>query len=75
MGRTECSVTVEGQIPTDEIARRAYELWEARGRPAGDGSQDWDAAVAEIASRRRGLAGGLRHWWERMRRSIVGRDS
>lgn len=24
-------------LPTEEIARRAYEIWEARGRPAGDG--------------------------------------
>jgi Protein of unknown function (DUF2934) len=66
MGRTECEVRQE------EIARRAYEIWEARGRPTGDGSEDWDAAVAELTSRR-GV--GLRHWWERMRRSIVGGDS
>jgi hypothetical protein len=64
MSRAECDV------PTEEIARRAYELWEARGRPAGDGSEDWDAAVAELTSQRNR---GLRHWWERMRRSIVGR--
>lgn len=62
----------ECDVPTEEIARRAYEIWESRGRPAGDGTQDWDAAVAELMSQRRG---GLRHWWERLRRSIVGRDS
>ena len=45
MSKTEC------EVPTEEIARRAYELWEARGRPAGDGSEDWDAAVAELTSR------------------------
>jgi hypothetical protein len=75
MGRSKCSSAVESQVSTEEIARRAYEIWEARGRPAGDGSEDWDAAVAELSARRDGLAGGLRHWWERMRRSIVGRDS
>ena len=44
------------EVSTEEIARRAYELWEARGRPAGDGSEDWDAAVAELTSRRNGTA-------------------
>lgn len=61
----------KSQVSTEEIARRAYEIWESRGRPAGDGTQDWDAAVAELTERR----GGLRHWWERLRRSIAGRDS
>ena len=60
-------------VPQAEIARRAYEIWESRGRPAGDGSQDWDAALAELSSRSNG-SGGIRHWWERLRRSIVGRD-
>jgi hypothetical protein len=59
-------------VSEEEIARRAYEIWESRGRPEGDGSQDWDAAVAELCSRHNG---GIRHWWERLRRSIVGRDS
>ncbi len=81
MGRSECTstaertVAVENQVPTEEIARRAYELWEARGRPQSDGSEDWDAALAELTFRRSSSVGGLRHWWERMRRSIVGRDS
>jgi hypothetical protein len=74
MGRTQSPAAEANQVSTEEIARRAYELWEARGRPSGDGSEDWDAAVAELTSRRNG-SGGLRHWWERMRRSIVGRDS
>jgi Protein of unknown function (DUF2934) len=68
MGQTSCDVS------TEEIARRAYEIWESRGRPSGDGSADWDAAIAELNSQRRST-GGLRHWWERMRRSIAGRDS
>jgi Protein of unknown function (DUF2934) len=74
MGRTHA------EVPTEEIARRAYEIWEARGRPQGDGTEDWKAAAAELASRRsctgNGESGGrLRHWWEQLRRSIVGGDS
>lgn len=60
-------------IPTEEIARRAYEIWEARGRPAGDGTEDWDAAVAEFASRRNGS--GVLGWWQRLRQKISGGDS
>ncbi len=75
MSSSESAVSTASQVSTEEIARRAYEIWEARGRPVGDGSQDWDAAVAELTSRRNGTGGGLRHWWERMRRSIVGGDN
>jgi hypothetical protein len=60
-------------IPTDQIARRAYEIWESRGRPAGDGSDDWDAALAEFHARRnsqRGIVG----WWQRLRQKISGGD-
>jgi hypothetical protein len=67
--------TSHAELPTEEIARRAYELWEARGRPSGDGTEDWDAAVAELATRRHRTTGGLHNWWARMRRSIVGGDS
>lgn len=62
-------------IPTEEIAHRAYEIWEARGRPAGDGSEDWDAAVAELASSQNGGTQGVAHWWHRLRQKITGRDS
>lgn len=38
-----------GQHPTDsEIAERAYNRWVARGRPIGDGREDWYAAEAEL---------------------------
>jgi hypothetical protein len=30
------------------IAARAYERWLRRGRPSGDGAEDWFAARAEI---------------------------
>ena len=32
----------------NEIAKRAYELWEQRGRPVGSSEQDWIAAEKEI---------------------------
>ena len=72
MGRLQC------EVPTDEIARRAYELWEARGRPQSDGTEDWDAAVAELSTVRRhrnGSSGRWRTWFGRMRRSMAGRES
>jgi len=69
MGQLHC------QVPQEEIARRAYELWEARGRPSGDGTDDWNAAVAELTAQRpSGSTNRLRHWWERLRRSIAGGD-
>ena len=67
--------TTQCEVPTEEIARRAYELWEARGRPAGDGTQDWDAAVAELTSQGNGsTTGGVLNWWLRLRQKITGRD-
>ncbi|GLQ56381.1 DUF2934 domain-containing protein [Devosia nitrariae] len=33
----------------DEIKRRAYELWEADGRPAGQDQTYWFKAIAERA--------------------------
>ena len=69
--------TAQQEIPTEEIARRAYELWEARGCPPGDGSEDWDAALAELGGRRRRCddrSGGLLTWFARVRRSVLRRD-
>ena len=34
----------------DEIQRRAYQLWEADGRPEGQDQNYWFKAVAEIAA-------------------------
>lgn len=34
----------------DKIKRRAYELWEADGRPEGQDQAYWFKAMAEIAS-------------------------
>ena len=34
----------------DQIKRRAYELWEADGRPQGKDQDYWFKAMAEIAA-------------------------
>ena len=36
----------------DEIRRRAYEKWEAAGRPGGDGSHFWVEAERELRQRK-----------------------
>ena len=35
-------------INEDAIAERAYELWQARGCPHGDGLEDWQVAKAQL---------------------------
>lgn len=43
------SVPAGRPVPTHEqIALRAYQLWEARGRPEGDGSEDWFNAQRQL---------------------------
>lgn len=37
----------------EQIRRRAYELYEARGRAEGFDQEDWDRAKAEVLSRHR----------------------
>lgn len=63
--------TAESIVSEEEIARRAYERWQARGCPPGDGSDDWRAAEQELFSkryRRNGTTGrGLINWWRRVR--------
>ena len=36
------------KISTEKIRRKAYELWEARGCPAGSSEQDWYRAEAQL---------------------------
>ena len=36
------------QTAREQIQRRAYELWEKRGRPWGTPQQDWFAAEDEL---------------------------
>ena len=63
--------TAESIVSEEEIARRAYERWQARGCPPGDGSEDWRAAEQELFSKRysrNGTTGrGLINWWRRVR--------
>jgi len=39
-----------GLIPHEEIAVRAYRLWEERGAPIGSPEEDWFRAEQEIRS-------------------------
>ena len=32
----------------DDIARKAYSLWESRGKPIGSPDEDWHRAVQEL---------------------------
>ncbi len=63
--------TIEREVSTEAIARRAYELWQARGCPSGDGLADWQAAEAELRSagglHRTADERGLLNWWRRLR--------
>ena len=41
-----------GELSRDAVALRAYQLWEAAGRPAGRDAEHWLQAEAEIRSAR-----------------------
>jgi Protein of unknown function (DUF2934) len=68
--------TEQCEVSHEEISRRAYELWQARGCPPGDGTEDWDAAVAELTTGHvaNGSGSGLFGWWSRIRQKVAGRD-
>ena len=72
-------LTTNTELSEEAIARRAYEIWQSRGCPLGDGSEDWRAAESELISTRisRGDPGGhgVWNWWCRVRETITGRDS
>jgi|GEM_PF-4363440 len=56
---TEQKAMISGcsAITEEQIAKRAYELWEARGCPLGNGSADWrDAKEQLLAENRSSLA-------------------
>jgi hypothetical protein len=63
--------TAESIVSEEEIARRAYERWQERGCPPGDGSEDWIAAERELVAKRfdrNGSTGrGILNWWRRVR--------
>jgi hypothetical protein len=62
-------------VSDDEIAQRAYQIWEARGCPPGDGAQDWQAAKDELMAARIGRNGStqqrLQTWWRRVREKVA----
>lgn len=68
--------TTQRDIPQEEIARRAYEIWQERGCPPGDGSQDWQAAEAEFMAarvpRNNSTQQRLQSWWSRVRHKVSG---
>ncbi len=68
--------TSQPVVSDEEIARRAYEIWQARGCPPGDGSDDWNAARAELQDGRIYRNGStqlrLQNWWHRVRQKIAG---
>lgn len=63
-------------IQDEDIARRAYEIWQSRGCPTSDGQEDWEAAKAELMSSQIKRSGStqrrLQNWWNRMRHKIAG---
>jgi len=69
-------MTSDDAISDEKIARRAYESWESRGRPASDGNEDWQTAKAELEAGRIGRNGStqqrLQTWWQRVRQKIAG---
>ena len=66
------------QVSEDEIARRAYEIWQARGCPATDGNEDWQAARAQLLAERVKRNGStqdrMQSWLSRVRQKIKGRN-
>jgi hypothetical protein len=52
--RMHASVQLDVELE-EEIRRRAYELYEARGRAAGFDQDDWNQAEAEVLSRYRSV--------------------
>ncbi|MEX0586495.1 MAG: DUF2934 domain-containing protein [Pirellulales bacterium] len=68
--------TSQTLISDDEIAQRAYEIWQSRGCPQGDGNEDWQAARAELSASRVGRNGStqqrLQTWWRRVREKVAG---
>jgi hypothetical protein len=71
--------TTQRKIRQEEIARRAYEIWQARGCPASDGSEDWQAAEAELLGGRVQRNGStqqrVQSWWSRVRQKIAGHET
>jgi hypothetical protein len=71
--------TSELNVSQEEIARRAYEIWQRRGCPDGDGSQDWQAAESELVGARVRRNGStqerMRSLWDRLREKVAGQNT
>jgi hypothetical protein len=69
-------VTTQRKVPSEEIARRAFEIWKSRGCPPGDGGEDWQAAEKELLAGRVDRNGStqqrLQSWWSRVRQKLAG---
>jgi hypothetical protein len=67
--------TTESQLNHEEIAQRAYEIWQSRGCPPGDGSENWRAAEEELSAARIRRNGStqkrLQSWLERVRQKFA----
>jgi hypothetical protein len=52
-GQAKIQTAASSGVPQyDEIANRAYELWERRGCPIGSPEEDWIRAEEELQGRR-----------------------
>jgi len=40
----------ESSFSSEDIAQRAYALWEGRGRPMGSPEEDWHRAIEQLRS-------------------------
>jgi Protein of unknown function (DUF2934) len=60
----------EPVVSREEIARRAYEIWQSRGCPSSDGTDEWQAAEAELTAARISRNGSTQErvqtWWSRV---------
>lgn len=58
---SECRIYRDDMNTIDEqtIRERAYEMWEAQGRPQGSQDDDWFAAEAELMAERDAASGPL----------------
>jgi hypothetical protein len=65
-------------VSQEEIARRAYEIWQSRGCPSSDGTEEWRAAEAELTAARVARNGStqerVQSWWSRVRKKSKRRD-
>ncbi|TWU25700.1 DUF2934 domain-containing protein [Bythopirellula polymerisocia] len=55
------------QVSDEAIAQRAYEIWESRGCPHGDGSADWETAKKQLLAEQRPGGGPIRWLIARLR--------